>query len=92
MTQGDWTHCFWSASLRAAVLIAAVVGAGTTAAQPQAPVSSWPGDGGAADAVGTNDGALAGGASTAPGKVGDAFSFDGVARWSTSNFQINRWY
>ena len=41
-------------------------------------VSWWPGDGNANDIVGGNDGTLSGGATFAPGMVGQAFSFDGV--------------
>ena len=44
------------------------------------PVSLWPGefDYIADDIVGTNDGTLQNGATFAPGKFGQAFSFDGV--------------
>ena len=40
-------------------------------------VSWWAAEGNAADIQGTNEGALVGDASFAPGKVGQAFSFDG---------------
>ncbi len=45
---------------------------------PPGLVSWWPGDGNALDIVGPNDGTLFNGATFAPGKVGPAFSFDGV--------------
>ena len=45
---------------------------------PAGAVSSWPGDGNTDDIVGGNHGTLRGGATFAPGKVGQAFSFDGV--------------
>src|SRR5438270_12952784 len=41
-------------------------------------VSWWPGDGNANDIQGGNNGTLQGGATFASGKVGQAFSFDGV--------------
>jgi hypothetical protein len=43
-------------------------------------VSSWQGEGNANDARGGNSGALVGGVSYAPGKVGQAFNFDGTGR------------
>ena len=45
---------------------------------PSGLVSWWTGDGDARDRVGTNNGTLLNGASFAPGKVGRAFSLDGV--------------
>jgi len=42
------------------------------------PVGRWSGDGNANDSVDGNHGTLAGGATFAPGMVGQAFSFDGV--------------
>ena len=45
---------------------------------PAGMVSWWPGDGNANDIVGGNHGTLAGGATFAKGKVGQAFSLDGV--------------
>ena len=45
---------------------------------PPGMVSWWPGDGNASDIQDGNHGALVGGATYAPGKVGQAFSFDGV--------------
>lgn len=44
-------------------------------------VSHWPGEGNANDAVGSNNGTLQGGATFAPGFVGQAFSLDGVNRY-----------
>jgi Concanavalin A-like lectin/glucanases superfamily len=41
-------------------------------------VSWWPGDGNANDIIDGNNGALQNGATYAPGKVGEAFSLDGV--------------
>ncbi len=41
-------------------------------------VSWWPGDGNADDIIGSNPGTLEGGATFAPGLVGQAFSFNGV--------------
>ena len=45
---------------------------------PSGLVSWWPGDGNANDIVDSNHGTLEGGATFAPGMVGQAFSFDGV--------------
>jgi hypothetical protein len=54
------------------------VSAGSTCTAPPANmVSWWPGDGNANDIQGGNNGALQNGATFAPGKVGQAFSFDG---------------
>ena len=57
-------------------------GAGKIKPEPIPPpagmVSWWPGDGNANDIVDGNPGTLQGGATFAPGIVGDAFSFDGV--------------
>ena len=41
----------------------------------------WPGDGSAADIVGTNEGTLVGGAAFAPGRVGQAFTLNGLDAW-----------
>ena len=41
------------------------------------PVSWWQADGNAADSAGTNHGALVNGVSFAPGRIGQAFHFDG---------------
>ncbi|HVK07597.1 MAG TPA: LamG-like jellyroll fold domain-containing protein, partial [Gemmataceae bacterium] len=43
-------------------------------------VSSWRGEGDAADALGVNNGTLVGGVTFAPGKVGQAFNFNGTNR------------
>lgn len=45
---------------------------------PSGLVGWWPGAGSAKDLTGTNHGTLSGGASFATGKVGQAFSFDGI--------------
>ena len=45
---------------------------------PSGIVSWWPAETNAFDVVGSNDGTLVNGATFAPGKVGQAFSFDGV--------------
>ncbi|MEI6566862.1 MAG: LamG-like jellyroll fold domain-containing protein, partial [Verrucomicrobiota bacterium] len=45
---------------------------------PSGLVAWWPGDGFSFDVAGTNHGTLYNGATYAPGKVGTAFSFDGV--------------
>ena len=45
---------------------------------PAGLVSWWPGDGNANDITDGNDGTLVGGATFAPGMVGEAFSLDGV--------------
>src|SRR5262249_13995715 len=44
-------------------------------------VSWWPGEGTAADVVGTSNGTLMGNASFGSGVVGAAFSFDGAGDW-----------
>src|SRR5262249_2880889 len=43
-------------------------------------VSSWRGEGSANDAQGGNNGTLVGGVTYVPGKVGQAFHFDGTGR------------
>jgi len=52
--------------------------AGTCTLPPANMVSWWPGNNNALDIVGTNHGVLINGATYATGKVGEAFSFDGV--------------
>ena len=47
-------------------------------APPDGLVAWWAGDGDASDFVGSNDGTLYGGATFAPGKVGQGFKLDGV--------------
>ena len=69
---------------------------------PPGLVGWWRGAGTAADSAGTNNGVLEGGAAFAPGKVGQAFSFDGSGGYvqvpdsdlwafGTSNFTIELW-
>ncbi|MBP8295700.1 MAG: Ig-like domain repeat protein [Burkholderiales bacterium] len=48
------------------------------AAAPSGMLSWWPGEGNAGDVIGTNDGLPQGGATFAPGRTGQAFSFDGA--------------
>jgi hypothetical protein len=48
------------------------------AVAPAGLIGWWPGEGNAQDLVAGNDGVLSGGSSFASGKVGQAFSFDGV--------------
>lgn len=48
---------------------------------PAGMVSWWPGDGNATDLQDGNNGTLVGGTTFAPGKVAQAFSFDGVGDW-----------
>jgi len=58
-----------------------IVGAEGVAAcfdPPSGLVSWWPGDGNTSDIIGPNDGTLTNGATFAPGKVDQAFSFDGI--------------
>ena len=65
-------------------------------------VSWWPGEGNANDAVGGHHGALRGGATFAPGILGQAFNLDGVNdhvavpdndlwAFGTSNFTVELW-
>ena len=66
-----------------AISLAALFPVGVSFAQtctpsPSGMVSWWPGDGNANDIVGGNHGTLQNGAAFAAGKVGQAFSFDGV--------------
>ena len=49
----------------------------TCVAVPSGLISWWPGEGNAADIFGSNSGTLVGAAAFAPGKTGQAFSFDG---------------
>ena len=49
---------------------------------PGGMIAWWPGDGGAGDSAGTNNGVLKNGAiATAPGLVDEAFSFDGLGSY-----------
>lgn len=81
--------------------IAAIANAGSAGkcrscvAPPSGMVSWWDGEGDANDIIGTNDGTLVNGATFAPGKVSQAFSFDGtddyvsLADSSTLDFNTN---
>ena len=65
--------------LAAGLLIAVRIPAQTCDPAPAGLIGWWPGDGGANDIAGTNNGALEGGATaTTPGVVGTAFLFDGT--------------
>ena len=57
-----------------------LLGSGACTPAPAGLVSWWPGEGTAADAVGTNNGVLLNGAGFGAGEVGQAFSFDGDAQ------------
>jgi len=56
------------------------------AAPPAGMVGWWPGDGSANDIKGSNHGALQNGATFGTGKVGQAFSFDGVDDYASAPF------
>lgn len=69
---------------------------------PSGMVSWWPGDGNANDIAGGNHGTMQNGATFAPGKVAQAFSFDGVddyievassptLQFGTGDFTIDFW-
>lgn len=69
---------------------------------PSGLVSWWPGDGGAIDIIGSNDGTPQNGATFAAGMVGQAFSFDGIddsvnvgneptLHVSAGNFTVDAW-
>jgi hypothetical protein len=67
------------ATLALAALLPAPLCAQTNCTPPPSGlVAWWPGDGNALDLVGTNHGTPFGGATYAPGLVGQAFSFDGI--------------
>src|SRR5262245_15525608 len=53
----------------------------TNCVAPPGLVSWWRGEGNANDSVGSNHGALRGGTGFGPGRVGQAFAFDGVDDW-----------
>lgn len=66
------------------------------------PVSHWPANGNANDAVGTNHGTMMNGATFAVGRIGQAFSFDGLddfvfvpasSNWAfgTGDFTVDFW-
>ena len=59
---------------------AVIITADATIDPPAGMVSWWPGDGNADDIVDGNPGTLSGDATFAPGKVGQAFRFDGDGR------------
>jgi hypothetical protein len=61
--------------------VLAVVPAAPCATPPAGLVSWWPGEGTANDIAGTNSGTLVNGVAFAPGKVGQAFSFDGTSSY-----------
>ncbi len=79
-----------------------VVETGMCVAPPSGLVSWWPGDGNANDIQDGNNGTLMNGATFAPGKVGQAFSFDGVNAFvdipdsanlnPSSSFTIEGWF
>ena len=58
-------------------------------ARPAGMVAWWPGDGFAMDVAGTNQGTLQNGATFAPGRVGQAFSFDGTSGYVTTSDEIS---
>ena len=65
--------------LAAGLLIAVRIPAQPCDPAPAGLIGWWPGDGGANDIAGTNNGTLEGGATAAtPGIVGTAFLFDGT--------------
>lgn len=66
----------WDVALTADEI--AVLASGTCVPPPSGMVSWWPGDGDASDIADGNDGTLQNGATFAAGKVGQAFSLDGV--------------
>lgn len=83
-----------------------ILAAGQAAAQPSGLISWWDGDSvsGATvfDIANGNHGTLVNGATTAPGKVGNAFSFDGIDdfvqvpdsnvwTFGSNDFSINLW-
>jgi hypothetical protein len=59
------------------IFIVVATGSAVCVNPPSNLVSWWPGDGNASDIIGPNDGTLYNGTTFAPGKVGQAFSFDG---------------
>ncbi len=71
------------------------------AERPTDMLSWWPGEGSAEDVKGTNDGTLQNGTTFAAGKVGQAFSFDGVddyvsfgssaGNFGTGDFTVDFW-
>jgi hypothetical protein len=65
-------------ALAAGALLLYATQAATCAVVPSGLVSCWSAEGSAIDAMGVNSGTLLNGATFAPGKVGEAFSFNGV--------------
>ncbi len=65
-------------SLLFVITLVAHAGAEVCVDPPAGLAGWWPADGNGRDVVGGNDGALMGGATFAPGKVGQAFSLNGV--------------
>lgn len=71
-------HFVTSAALVAwAVLLPDQTWADSPVSPPVGLVDWWPGEGDSSDWAGTNNGTLVGGVSFVPGKVGQAFNFDG---------------
>ena len=66
-----------SALLAVLCFLSSSASAQTCAQPPAGLVSWWPGDGNAQDIIGPNDGTLQGGATFAPGVVGEAFKLNG---------------
>ena len=65
---------------------------------PSGLVSRWPGEENANDVAGTNNGTLVGGTTFAAGKIGQAFSFDGMddyvsvpGTWGGSEATVSAW-
>ena len=63
--------------ISATIALTALAGVPTCAPAPPGLVGWWAGEGNASDSAGTNNGALYGGMSFAPGEAGQAFAFDG---------------
>src|SRR5437764_3427761 len=78
------TNCIWLGWRVSAHKISDLLGAPaltptpTCVPPPSGMVSWWPGDGNPNDIRGSNNGTLQGGATFAPGEVGQAFSLDGI--------------
>jgi len=63
--------------ISATIALTALAGVPTCAPAPPGLVGWWRGEGNATDSAGTNNAALHGGMSFAPGEAGQAFAFDG---------------
>jgi hypothetical protein len=72
------TLLFFSLTLFVTAMLAVPAMAQDCVEPPEGLVSWWPGDGNADDISDNNPGTPFGGISFAPGKVGDAFRFDGI--------------